>query len=251
MHIVPEEDSGEEEAKEPTPKDVEITVYHQPSVRILQSWTPQQIRQAESSVETGRLDRAAELVDQLLADETIAGAIETRTGGLQGLPLTFEDGRGGEAGESPLSDELTDDWWQAYPESTLKQIAAWGIVLGVGFAEQVWDVNDEGRFAPMLKFWHPKHFTWESRIERWQVRTEDQGTITIQPDDAKWIIYTPYGTDRPWSRGLWRGLSRWWIGIRPRCGTLQTDQVSVMVGVANPTAWECSVGSCPRRVLPT
>ncbi len=192
------------------PADVEV-IHTQPSVRVLLTWTPTQIRSAESSAVSGYISHAAELVDNLLADESIGGAIETRTGGLQGLPLSFEDGRGDESGESPLAGDLTDDWWRSYPETMLKQLAAWGIVLGVAFAEQVWGINEDGRFAPTLKFWHPKHFTWDTTIDRWVVTTEDEGQVVIEPGDPKWLIYTPYGADRPWARGLWRGLSRWWM----------------------------------------
>ena len=183
----------------------------QPSVRVLLTWTPAQIRSAESSADSGHMSHAAELVDSLLADESIGGAVETRTGGLQGLPLTFEEGRGAGTGESELSDPLTEDWWRSYPETVLKQLAAWGIVLGVAFAEQIWTVNADGRFAPTLKFWHPKHFRWDAHTDQWMVNTENEGEIAIEAGDPRWLVYTPYGADRPWARGLWRGLSRWWM----------------------------------------
>ena len=204
MHAVPDEKPAQ-----PTPQDVE-PLYTQPSVRVLQVWTPAQVRSAISSADGGHMSLAAELCDNLLADESIGGAIETRTGGLQGLPLTFQDGRGDEAGDSPLAPELTEDWTHSYPEEETKQLAAWGLMLGVGFAEQVW-TEEDGRFRPRLKFWHPKHFLFDQTINRWTVRTADEGMIVIEPNDPKWVVYTPYGSHRPWARGLWRGLSRWWL----------------------------------------
>lgn len=205
------QDPREEPAEEPTPETVRDEFFIQPSVRVFQTWTPTQIRRAESSADSGWLSQAAELCDQLLADDKISGAIESRTGGLQGLPLAFEDGRGDEAGESPLSAELTEDWWRMFPETESKQLAAWGIMLGVGFAQQVWFVNEDGRFQSTLDVWHPKHFRFNQELRRWIVQTDDGGETIIEPNDAKWIVYTPYGRNRPWSRGLWRGLGRWWM----------------------------------------
>ena len=206
LEIVPDD-----EVKHASQAEVDATIYTQPSVRVLLTWTPVRIRSAENQASSGDLSLASELCDNLLADERIGGAVETRTGGLLGLPLSFEDGRGDESGEAPQAPELTEDWWRSYPENELKQLEGWGIILGVGFAQQVWAVNKDGRFAPTLKNWHPKHFKWMHELQRWQVRTEHEGDVIIEPNDPKWIVYTPYGTHRPWSRGLWRGLSRWWM----------------------------------------
>lgn len=194
--------------------DVE-PIYHQPSVRVLQTWTPAKVRSAISSADSGHMSSAAELVDNMIADESIGGALETRTGGLQGLPLEFKDGRADDAEDSPLAEPLEEDWYHAYPEEETKQIAAWGLILGVGFAEQVWG-EFNGRFVPRLKFWHAKHFVFNMQIDRWQVRTAGESggggeLVTIEKNDPKWIVYTPYGSHRPWARGLWRGLSRWWL----------------------------------------
>ncbi len=206
LEIVPDD-----EVEHASQQEVDATVYTQPSVRVLLVWTPVKIRSAESATNGGDLCLASELCDVLLADDRIGGAIETRTGGLLGLPLSFEDGRGDESGDSPQSPELTEDWWRSYPETELKQLEAWGITLGVGFAQQVWSVNEEDRFAPTLKNWHPKHFKWRHHLQRWVVQTEHEGEVVIEPNDPKWIVYTPYGKDRPWARGLWRGLARWWM----------------------------------------
>ena len=206
LEVVPDS-----EVKHASQEEVDATVYTQASVRVLLTWTPVKIQSAESSSNNGDLSFAAELCDNLLADERIGGAIETRTGGLLGLPVAFQDGRGDESGESPLAPELTEDWSRSYPETELKQLEGWGIILGVGFAQQVWAINEDGRFAPSIKTWHPKHFRWLHHLQRWSVRTEDEGDVIIEPDDPKWIVYTPYGQDRPWARGLWRGLSRWWM----------------------------------------
>lgn len=202
------EEDGELAQEEVTQEDA-TPIYTQPSVRVLQTWTPSQLRSAIHSADGGRLSQAAELCDNLIADESIGGALETRTGGLQGLPLSFQDGRGDESGDSPLAPQLEEDWSHAYPEEETKQIAAWGIMLGVGFGEQVWG-RYNGRFVPRLKFWHPKHANWNNEIQCWEMRTSD-GIVRILPHDPKWIVYTPYGSHRPWARGLWRGLARWWL----------------------------------------
>src|SRR5690606_4062077 len=30
----------------------------------------------------------------------------------------------------------------------------------------------------------------------------------FQPGDGTWILHTPHGPEKPWRRGLWRGLAR-------------------------------------------
>ena len=77
------------------------------------------------------------------------------------------------------------------------------------------DKPDEntGRLVPTIEFWHPQHLRWDSKNRRWLIRVGDYGAteVEVTPGVDGWLLFTPYGQDRPWSLGIWRGLARWWL----------------------------------------
>lgn len=179
-------------------------------------WTPQDVQVALRDADAGQLINAADLVEQLLTDDRISGVMSTRTLGMLGLPLTFE-------GAQPLVDALagpsgTDgDWHAMHPEAELASLMAWGITLGVGVAQRVPVRRAMGkRQLHRLRVWHPRWLSFEwhgvegESLGQWKIHTRD-GQRVITPGDGEWIIYAPYGGERPWSRGLWRTLAFSWI----------------------------------------
>lgn len=179
-------------------------------------WTPQDVQSALRSADAGQLIDAADLVEQILTDDRVAGVMATRTLGMLGLPLAFE-------GDPSLVSALagasgTDgDWHSMHPEAELASLMAWGITLGVGVAQRVPVRRAMGqRQLHRLRVWHPRwlSFEWNGNAEgplgRWKIHTRD-GQRVITPGDGEWILYTPYGADRPWARGLWRTLAFSWI----------------------------------------
>jgi phage gp29-like protein len=188
----------------------DTTEHREPSSRVLIDWTPTQIRTAEALADAGSLRLAAELCEALLADDRVTGVLSTRTRGLLGLPLTFEESGDGRRKKKALRAlEAEEDWWAAFPEDQLGQLLDWGVLLGVGLGELVW-IERGARVLPTLKVWHPRHlrYDWSARV--WMLTTE-AGEVRVTPGDGKWILYTPQGINRPWSRGAWRALSRWWL----------------------------------------
>ena len=180
--------------------------------RTLIQWTNSSLTAARVLANGGTLSYAAELVDELRADSRVAGVLPQRVNGLLGLPLTFEaSGDGRRRGRAVRALEADEDWWQIAPEHELADLQTWGLLLGVGLAELVWTTNERGRAIPRLKTWDPRwlRFDWQTR--RWLLRTDDLGELEVIPGGGKWVIYTPYGASRPWSKGLWRALAKWWL----------------------------------------
>ena len=65
--------------------------------------------------------------------------------------------------------------------------------------------------APGFDVIHPSSLTFDQDKRRWLVRQKDGTDLEVTPGDGTWLLYTPYGSKRPWARGAWRSLSRWWM----------------------------------------
>lgn len=186
------------------------TPRREPISRSFVDWDADYLRSALVLADSGSLRMAADFVEALLADDRVQGVLPTRSRGLLGLPLTFEPGGDGRRkGRAVRALEAGEDWWFAFPESELAQLLEWGILLGVGLGELVW-TEHEGRVVPRLKVWHPRNLRWDWDSRGWKLNT-DAGEIDIAPGDGRWVIYTPYGTSRPWVRGAWRALAKWYL----------------------------------------
>jgi phage gp29-like protein len=189
----------------------------EPSVRVFTTWTPALIRVAELQANAGNLRQAADLCEWLLGDERVASTLQTRTDALLGLDPTFES-----SGDKRRSRRVVkalegqEDWWEAYPESELSLMLKWGILLGLSAAQHNPDYREGhgGRLLPLPEFWHPQHVRYDSPTRRWLTRVASDGNvdtgveIELVPGDGTWLLHTPYGKNRPWAWGLWRGLSR-------------------------------------------
>lgn len=185
------------------------TIHVEPSARTYVDWTPRDIRQARLLADAGTLSHAADLCEHMMGDDRVAAALRTRCNGLVALPLTFEPARGGKRAVRAL--EAGEDWWAAFPESSVSQLLAWGVLLGVGIAQVRW--TDRGstinRIVPVLEVWHPRHLRWDWNQRAWFVRIAAGTEIQVTPGDGKWILYTPYGAHRPWAHGAWRAIASW------------------------------------------
>lgn len=200
-----------------TPRD--LTAGVQPSVRTFTTWSVPLIRAAEMAADSGYLRQVANLCEWLLGDDRIQGTLSARVESLLGLEPTFE-----QSGDKRKSKrvvralEAGEDWWEAYPEDELATIATWGILLGLAPAGHNWTEprEDHGdRVLPMPRFWHPQHVRYDWPTRRWMTRVATSTGLVdtgfeeeLVPGNGRWILHTPYGSSRPWSRGLWRGLAR-------------------------------------------
>ena len=187
--------------------------YREIQSRSLVEWTNAEIKTARILADSGSFLYLGELVDELLADDRVKGVLPQRVSGLLGLPLTFEaSGDGRKKGRAVRALETEEDWWVIASESEIQQIQSYALLAGLALAELVW-TNDEdtGRVLPKLKPWSIKYLRFDWQLRQWFLRTDDFSEIQIQPGDGKWLLYTPYGSNRPWSHGLWRALGKWFL----------------------------------------
>lgn len=183
---------------------LEPYIYGDPS----QDWTIDSFSSALTTADAGTLEYAADLGEAMWCDSRIRGVLTTRIDALLGF--NNEDGLEFEAPNASVENAIKEDWFLALPEPELSKLMRWGILLGIGFAfRRV--VQENGRWIPRIKVWHPRNFTWDHQIQRWKGYTVDGKQFVIEPDDPKWVLFQPFGESRPWAEGLWRTLAVYWL----------------------------------------
>lgn len=187
------------------------TILVEPRVRSDVDWTPDKVSQALYMADAGYLCYAADLCEHLISDDRVKSSLGTRAGGLISSPLKFEPPKGGKRTVKAL--EADEDWWAMSPETELVRLASWAILLGIGFSEKVWTRRKNGRFVPVLKTWHPRHFRLDTDTGEWWVKTGQYGVEERKLSDMprKWLIYAPFGASRPWAWGAWRAIALWQV----------------------------------------
>ena len=183
-----------------------------PSTRVFTEWDPQRLRSAQLSAASGSLMLAAAVCDWLLTDDRVVGALGARLDALFGLDPTFEpSGDKRRSNRAVKALEAGEDWWTAYPESELRRMHSWGLLLGVAPARHQWTERADhgGRQLPMPMFWQPSTLRYEKHTRRWLIRDDKNVEHVIVAGDGEWILHTPYGASEPWLYGLWRSIANW------------------------------------------
>lgn len=174
-------------------------------------WTPERLISARDLADDGNLQLAADACEQILTDDRVDGVLNTRVSGLLGLPLRFVGGSTEAVAALAGEGEAPGDWWRFHEESELSRLLRWGIVLGVGFAQRIPLPRFPGQSHKFkIETWHPRWFDW-SDDEQTFFATTKEGRVRVTPGDGQWIVYTPFGSRRPWAYGAWTKLAFPWI----------------------------------------
>jgi phage gp29-like protein len=181
------------------------------SVRVFTDWTWARLRSAERMAENGDLYQAVTICEWLLTDDRIVGALDARLDALMGLEPTFEEGTGRRKKKALKALEAGEDFWEAYPESEIRQMLRWGLLLGGCLHRHEWTERADhgGRLLPMPKFWHPQTLKWNWHTRQLSVRDASSVELLVTPGDGEWVFHAPHGRNRFWAYGLWRSISRW------------------------------------------
>jgi hypothetical protein len=180
----------------------------------LEGWTPDSVKTAIANADGGNLRELADLVETMIADDRIDGVLASRTHGLLGLPLNFESGSEEAREYLQGKDGVPGEWYMMHPESELVSLLVWGLILGVGLAQRVplpRLMGQKQRYR--LEVWSPRHLRHDAtgtRTYEWYVQT-DKGEVPIIPEAGRWVLFRPYGSKRPYSKGKWRSLVFPWL----------------------------------------
>lgn len=179
-------------------------------------WDLDLVKQAYRQAERGDIRLASDLCDALLGDDRIRSVFSTRFYGLIGSELSFEpagysDGR--RRNKALRAIETGEDWWEIFPEDQLFRLFVVGTLLGSAFGRLVPAKRDDhgGRILPRIEVWSSRWFRFNHADNAWE---RDLGNGTWEPivlGDGEWFGYMPYGPNKPWQMGLWRGLAVLWL----------------------------------------
>jgi hypothetical protein len=181
------------------------------------------LRQVLRRADAGDMLLLADLCDQIMADDRFGALLGQLADDVLGCELSFEDSLRTSVGSAEKAEELEVDWEIGYEDDELRSLIAWAKLTGVAFGKhEAWRETESGRVVPVLRWWHPQHFSWrvkdgsphagDQRNHSWHVR--EPGTerwVPIAAGDGTWVIVTVGGEWRPWANGLWRGLGGWWL----------------------------------------
>lgn len=180
-------------------------------VAVWGDWTLPKIRVAVNAFVVGNFGQAALLVESMLGDDRIQGAVQGRLKAVTKCDSIFTPADDDTNGA--ISDELEELWPDILPIETLEAILTWSTFLFFCLIEKVWEVrtvDGEQRFVPRLKVWHPLYVYYDLSVRRYVAITQE-GMVYITPGDPKWILFTPGGEYRGWMRGAVRSCSVPWI----------------------------------------
>jgi phage gp29-like protein len=177
--------------------------HHYTTVPQLSEWTPARVRAALREHERGQFRNSALLAEAMERNTRINAALQTRCLGLQGLPFCVEPADVDRRRAASVARALEASWWKIAPEEVLEELHRWAVLLGVAFAEVVWETRG-GEWIPRLYVVHPYHVRWDDLTERYMVQTLDQGEVPIVPGDG-WLVLS-YASTRSWMRGVVRCL---------------------------------------------
>lgn len=180
-----------------------------PLVTVQNTWTVEQARGALYAHMQGQFDASAQLFDSILGDDRVTATLGSRISGLFGREVRFKA-----ADDSAAAKECLDAWVKWWPrlsgDSALTEVHTYGIGMGFGLSQVVWDTTSNDFWGPYLRPWHPRfsYYNWSDR--RFKALSQD-GELTVVPGNGKWVIHAPFGEYRGWIRGAIRALTEPWM----------------------------------------
>lgn len=166
------------------------------------------VKSALRQMENGEFGQAAQLADAMGRDDRVEGVFGTRVEGLLGLPMQFEP-RGDGRKAKVVAKDVEERFWGMFPESQTAELLQWGLKLGVGIGQLIYE-RTASAWVPRLETWWPGFVTWRWDTRSFWVQTMD-GMVEVIPGDGRWVVYAPYGLERGWMRGAVRRLAIPWL----------------------------------------
>lgn len=175
----------------------------------LVGWDNDRVRDALDRHEAGEFFQSADLVEALLTDERIDGALQQRIDGLLSLPLFFDPST--EVDQADAVEAVRQAgivWWRICPEPVLRDILKWLIMLGIVVVQLNW-IEDHGQWLPVLEVWHPRDLWFDGHEITYKVNTTST-PVALSADPYKWAIFAS-GSQTPWMNGAVRRVAMYYL----------------------------------------
>jgi hypothetical protein len=177
-------------------------------------WNVDRIRRARDDHALGVFNVSALLADAMMVDPRIFSGLAQRIGPLVGLPLEISgaarwNGKGmSETARSECAAMFAPESTACPPGTRAAGFTATGM-MGTCILQNVWLSRDDGsRIDVEVRPWPMQLSWWNEAAKRYQLFTTD-GTVTVEPNDGKWIVIEPHGP-RSFLRGCIRPLALLW-----------------------------------------
>lgn len=195
-----------------------VRVYRQLPTHTYTGWnTLGDVHNTLRELEFGRFKYAAIMFDQMFRDDRFYGVMRTRIDALESVPLDINP-----ADTRALARKLAEDlggdddepgqWDRQFPAPVIGDLSKWGMGIGLGVAEIIWDTSDPKQWVPRLKPWHPQWVRWDWGTFSYKIMTADGEVELPRLDenprgDGKWFLWCPYGYEQAWMNGLVRSVA--------------------------------------------
>ena len=180
-------------------------------------WEPLDRDNAMQEAEQGRFMLLATLLDAMRGDGLIRGILGTRSSGMFALPTIFDGdpwlvdvlrGRPAKYDETTgarIEARLPGMWERLLPLSEATAIVEDGIMAGAGVGYMDDDPLPGGwRRARRLDLhW----LSYRHHEDAWYYQDARRGALRVTPGDGRWLLFTPYGRNRPGCPGRLAGRS--------------------------------------------
>lgn len=194
------------------------TYVAQRPTRMIIDWTPRLIKAAKIQAESGSFELLGSLYDNLLGeDDRHHGTLASVAHKVLGLPLSF-DADGDKRRQSKNEDLASKDFKEMSPLVQSVDLISRGLSVGFSAAQLLpWDFGkrpaNQSRLLPMLQPIPTQCMRYDWPTRTWFILTEDQGEVELTTGDGRFLLFLPYGSDRPWMKGTWRACA-WWCLLK-------------------------------------
>lgn len=174
------------------------------------TWTIRAVRNALLQHRQGDFALVAQLLESMLEDDEIPGAVETRVDATLASEFTVKLSDDREK-LKPREREFVTSWCHMAPDEELADLLGDFLLAGVGLATIDWDTSGE-HWMPRLRALPLEFLRYDEHAEpglRWKYLARD-GEHIVTPGDGKWVLLTK--GQRGWIKGLVRPLSILWAG---------------------------------------
>lgn len=172
----------------------------------------------------GVFRQSATLVNDLWRDPRIGAVMDTRLSAIMGAPSSFKPASKKTRARKVAelyggADGTLGKWQSVMTPAVAKEIMLWGLTLGVGIGQIIWDRSEPGVWKPRVEAWTPHDLRWDFVRDTFVMQTKEGEVVLPRPDesphgDGQWVVWCPYGVRYGWRFALVRSLALLYIARR-------------------------------------